>query len=206
MNLFGFSFNDQVNNYMSLSDFGWNSFGGGTNFLVIPGKSPVMIEGNIAYSSYTSRMKEVDNPDRYSKINGFNMGFDFSQFMGKHTLKYGVEMLGYTTDYETYSLYGGNKIAQKVNSTEIGAYAKFKAVLGDFLLEPSLRLQWYASLLWQRVPSLRRVILLPISCQLLRRIKLSSSTMLMTIGILMSAFLSLLPTILQKTSMKTRLS
>ena len=146
VNLFGFSFNDQVNNYMSLSDFGWNSFGGGTNFLVIPGKSPVMIEGNIAYSSYTSRMKEVDNPERYSKINGFNMGFDFSQFMGKHTLKYGVEMLGYTTDYETYSLYGGNKIAQKVNSTEIGAYAKFKAVLGDFLLEPSLRLQWYASL------------------------------------------------------------
>ena len=146
VNLFGFSFNDQVNNYMSLSDFGWNSYGAGANFLVIPGKAPVMIEGNIAYSSYTSRMKEVDNPDRYSNINGFNMGFDFSQFMGKNTLKYGIEMLGYTTDYQTYSVYGRNKIGAKLNSTEIGAYAKFKAVLGNFLLEPSFRLQFYASL------------------------------------------------------------
>ena len=146
VNLFGFSFNDQVNNYMSLSDFGWNSFGAGTNFLVIPGKAPVMIEGNIAYSSYTSRMKESDSPDRYSNINGFNMGFDFSQFMGKNTLKYGIEMLGYTTDYVTYSVYGHSKIGDKVNSTEIGVYAKYKAVLGKLLLEPSFRLQFYASL------------------------------------------------------------
>ena len=146
VNLFGFSFNDQVNNYLSLSDFGWNSYGAGANFLVIPGKAPVMIEGNIAYSSYTSRMVEADSPDRYSNINGFNMGFDFSQFMGKNTLKYGVEMLGYTTDYQTYSVYGHNKIGAKLNSTEIGAYAKYKAVLGKFLLEPSFRLQFYASL------------------------------------------------------------
>lgn len=145
INFFGFSFNDQVNNYMSLSDFGWNSYGAGTNFLVIPGKAPVMIEGNIAYSSYTSRMKEADNPDRYSNINGFNMGFDFSQFFGKNTLKYGIEMLGYTTDYVTYSVYGHNKIGDKVNSTEIGFYAKYKAVLGKFLLEPSFRLQYYPS-------------------------------------------------------------
>ena len=146
VNFFGFSFNDQVDNYMSLSDFGWNSFGGGTNFLVIPGKSPVMIEGNIAYSNYTSRMKEENSPDRYSNINGFNMGFDFSYFMGKNTMKYGIEVLGYTTDYVTYSLYGHNRISQKVNSTEIGAYAKFKMVLGKLLLEPSFRIQWYASL------------------------------------------------------------
>ena len=145
VNLFGFSFNDQVNNYMSLSDFSWNSFGAGTNFLVIPGKAPVMIEGTIAYSSYTSRMSESDNPDRYSNINGFNMGFDFSQFFGKNTLKYGIEMLGYTTDYVTYSVYGHNKIGDKVNSTEIGVYAKYKAVLGKFLLEPSFRLQYYPS-------------------------------------------------------------
>ena len=146
INLFGFSFNDQVNNYMSLSDFGWDSYGAGANFLVIPGKAPVMIEGTVAYSSYTSRMVEADSPDRYSNINGFNMGFDFSQFMGKNTLKYGIEMLGYTTDYQTYSVYGHNRIGAKLNSTEIGAYAKYKAVLGKFLLEPSFRVQFYASL------------------------------------------------------------
>ena len=159
-NLFGFSFNDRVNNYALSNvasgengatanpgiDFGWRSFGGGGNFLVIPGKSPAMIEGCVAYSSYKSTMKEENSPDRYSSINGFNVGFDFSYFLSKGTLKFGTEVNGYTTDYETYSTYGGYKISAKDNSTEIGIYAKYKATFGKFLFEPSFRLQWYASM------------------------------------------------------------
>ncbi|MCF0201366.1 MAG: TonB-dependent receptor, partial [Bacteroidales bacterium] len=145
VNLFGFSFNDQVNNYKALSNFGWNSFGVGTNFLIIPGKAPVMVEGNIAYSSYKSFMDETDSKPRNSSINGFNMGFDFSYFLGKNTLKYGIEVLGHTTEYLTYSTYGNKKIYDKDNSTEIGAYVKYKATFGRLLFEPSFRLQWYAS-------------------------------------------------------------
>lgn len=145
VNLFGFSFNDRVNNYKALSDFNWNSWGAGTNFLVIPGKAPVMIEGNVAYSSYTSNMREDNNPNRYSKIEGFNMGFDFSYFLGKNTLKYGIEILGFSTDYVTYSTYGGHRINATNYSTEIGAYGKYKASIGNLLLEPSLRFQYYAS-------------------------------------------------------------
>ena len=146
VNFFGFSFNDKVNNYKALSDFGWNSWGAGTNFLVIPGKTPVMIEGNIAYSSYTSSVHEENNPSRYSKIDGFNMGFDFSYFLGKNTLKYGVELSGFGTDFETYSNYGNIKIPLSNFSTEIGAYVKYKASLGSLLLEPSFRFQYYADL------------------------------------------------------------
>ena len=148
VNLFGFSFNDKVNNYKALSDFGWNSWGAGTNFLVIPGKAPVMIEGNIAYSTYISRMqeREANSPDRYSKIDGFNMGFDFNYFLGKNTLKYGVELSGFGTKFETYSNYGHIKIPLSNFSTEIGAYVKYKASLGKLLLEPSLRFQYYADL------------------------------------------------------------
>ncbi|MBR4146553.1 MAG: TonB-dependent receptor [Bacteroidales bacterium] len=145
VNVFGFSFNDKVNNYKSLSNFGWNSWGAGTNFLVIPGKAPVMIEGNIAYSSYLSRMEEINNPDRYSKIDGFNMGFNFNYFLGKNTLKYGIELSGYSTDFVTYSNYGHYRIQATNYSTELGAFIKYKATLGKFLLEPSFRLQYYAS-------------------------------------------------------------
>lgn len=145
VNIFGFSFNDKVNNYKSLSDFQWNSWGAGTNFLVIPGKAPVMIEGNIAYSSYIARMEEKNNPDRFSKIDGFNIGFDFNYFLGKNTLKYGLEMSGYSTKYQTFSTYGHYLIEAKNFSTEIGAYCKYKASLGNLLLEPSVRLQYYAS-------------------------------------------------------------
>ncbi len=49
VSLFGFNFNDAVSNYKSLSDFSWNSFGGGANFVVIPGKAPVLLEGSVAY-------------------------------------------------------------------------------------------------------------------------------------------------------------
>lgn len=146
VNLFGFSFNDQVNNYKSLANFGWDSYGAGGNFLVIPGKAPVMIEGNIAYSSYTARMKEANNPDRYSKINGFNVGINSSYFLGKNTLKFGFEILGFTTDYLTYSNIGNHKIEEKENTTEMGFYVKYKATFDKFLFEPSFRIHCYASL------------------------------------------------------------
>ena len=146
VNFFGFYFRDRVNNYKALSDFGWNSYGAGANFLVIPGKAPVMIEGNIAYSSYSSWMIDESSPARKSNISGFNAGFDFTQFFGKSTLKYGIEMLGYTTNYETYSVYGHQKIGgEDENSTELGVYVKYKASLGKFLIEPSFRLQYYPS-------------------------------------------------------------
>lgn len=147
VNLFGFSFNDQVHNYKSLSNFQWNSWGAGSNFLVIPGKAPVMIEGNVAYSSYVSKMDETSNANRESKIDGFNMGFDFNYFLGKNTLKYGIEVLGFSTYYDPGSNYSEVPSKPLVNySTEIGAYVKYKASLGNLLLEPSLRLHYYANI------------------------------------------------------------
>ena len=145
INFFGFNFVDDVNNYKSISTFGWDSYGAGTNFVVIPGKSPVLIEGNIAYSSYEASLKEQNNPDRLSSINGFNAGFAFTYFLGKNTLKYGIEMLGFKTVFD-YTKSNGIKISQVENTTELGAYLKYKAQFNDLILEPSFRVQAYASL------------------------------------------------------------
>lgn len=145
INFFGFSFNDQVNNYKSISDFSWNSFGGGSNFVLIPGKSSVLIEGNFAYSKYEAALSEAHNPSRSSSIDGFNAGFTFSYFLGKNTLKYGVEMLGFKTVFD-YTKSNGIKLNQTENTTELGAFVKFKWQLEDLIIEPSMRVQWYASL------------------------------------------------------------
>ncbi len=145
VNFFGFSYNDKVNNYKSLSDYSWESFGGGTNFLVIPGNSPVLIEGHLAYSQYKIALEEANGLPRESGINGFNMGFDFTYFIGKDELKYGFEILGFKTDYIFYNTLG-LKISQEENTTELGGYVKYKKTINKFLLEPSLRLHWYASL------------------------------------------------------------
>ena len=145
INLFGFSFNDQVNNYKSISDFSWKSYGGGSNFVLIPGKSPVLIEGNLAYSKYDASLAEANNPGRSSSIAGFNAGFTFSYFLGKNTLKYGIEMLGFKTVFD-YNKSNGIRINQTENTTELGAFIKYKWQINKLIIEPSVRLQWYASL------------------------------------------------------------
>lgn len=145
INFFGFSFDDKVNNYKSLSDFGWNSVGGGSNFLIIPGKSPVLIEGNLAYSSYKATLAEASAPDRSSSINGFNMGFHFTYFLGKDLVKYGIELLGFKTEFDFTNGVGRN-INQTENTTELAGYVRYKGNFGKLLFEPSFRVQWYASL------------------------------------------------------------
>ncbi|NOU47253.1 MAG: TonB-dependent receptor [Bacteroidales bacterium] len=145
INFFGFNYNDRVNNYKALSDFGWNSFGGGSNFLIIPGKSPVLIEGNLAYSSYEARLKEINSPDRSSSIDGFNMGFHFTYFLGKDLVKYGIEILGFKTQFN-FTNGVGRLIGQTENTTELAGYVRYKGTFGKLLFEPSFRVQWYASL------------------------------------------------------------
>lgn len=145
INFFGFNFNDQVNNYKAISDFSWVSYGGGANFVLIPGKSPVLIEGNVAYSKYDAKLSEANNPGRSSSIDGFNAGFTFSYFLGKNTLKYGIELLGFKTVFD-YTKSNGINLNQTENTTELGAFIKYKWQLGKLILEPSMRIQWYASL------------------------------------------------------------
>lgn len=145
VNLFGFSFNDQVNNYKSISDFNWKSYGGGASMVIIPGKSPVLVEGNIAYSNYIAELHEANNNPRSSSIGGFNAGFNFSYFLGKNTLKYGVEILGFKTVFD-YRKANGIDIDMTENTTELGAFIKYKWQLKKLIIEPSFRLQWYASL------------------------------------------------------------
>ena len=145
VSFFGFNFDDKVSNYKSISDFGWNSYGGGANFVVIPGSSPVLIEGRFAYSSYESKINSTTLSDRFSSISGFNGGLDFTYFIGKDEFKYGLAVEGFKTDY-TLTNFVGSVISQTENTTQLGAYFKYKSILGKFIIEPGLRLQWYASL------------------------------------------------------------
>lgn len=145
INFFGFSFNDAVKNYKSLADFSWNSFGAGTNFVIIPSTSSVLIEGHVSYSNYKITLDELQSSARTSQINDFNIGLDLTYFLGPNELKYGVEILGFTTDYSFYNI-ANRKIAERQNTTEFGAYVKYKWMTGNWIIEPSVRLQFYASL------------------------------------------------------------
>lgn len=101
-NLFGFNFQDLVD-YENISKLKWNSNGIGSEFILIPGNSPVLIEGNFAYSSYKISLDEEGSPLRESGIAGFNMGFDFTYFKTKSKIKYGFDVHGYSTDFLTFN-------------------------------------------------------------------------------------------------------
>ncbi len=144
VSIFGFDFSDKVQ-YKLLQDYHWNSYGGGLNFLAIPGQSSVLIEGNFAYSFYKVVFEETSQSPRNSSIAGFNGGLHFTYFFGKNALKTGLDLSGYKTIFEFYNSVG-RRIDESENTTEVSGYAKYKWILGKFILEPGLRLQYYASL------------------------------------------------------------
>jgi len=142
--LFGFDFSDKVQ-YKSLEDYHWNSYGGGLTFLAIPGKSSVLIEGNFAYSYYKVFLETSSQSPRSSSIAGFNGGLNFTYFLGRDALKCGLELSGYKTVFDfTNSV--NREMNYSQNTTEVSAYAKYKWILGKFIIEPGFRLQYYASL------------------------------------------------------------
>lgn len=148
VNFFGFSFNDDVN-YESIARFKWKSAGGGSNFVLIPSGSGVLVEGNLAYSQYGIDVTENNDtfPRRKSDINGFNAGFRFTNFIGKNEIKYGFEMIGFKTDFTLINA-SNRTIKQEENTTEIAGYLTSKIVSQNkkIIFEPSFRAHYYASL------------------------------------------------------------
>jgi len=144
LNLFGFNFQDNVN-YSDVSKLSWNSYGGGSNFVLVPSTATTLIEGVMAYSSYKIELLEADSKPRSSEISGFNAGMNFTSFSGDNQFKYGFEVLGFRTNYLFYNSIG-RKIEQDENTTEISGYAMYRINVGKMVIEPSVRIQYYASL------------------------------------------------------------
>ncbi|MCH2198676.1 MAG: TonB-dependent receptor [Flavobacteriales bacterium] len=143
-NIFGFSFNDDVR-YQALSDLNWSNNGGGGNFVVVPPGSAVLIKGNFAYSEYNINLREEGLPDRSSTIGGFNFGLDFKYVLNDDDVRWGIQVVGVNTDYETFNSLGV-QVEQQESTNELAGYVDIKKSAGKFLFQPSLRLQYYSSL------------------------------------------------------------
>ncbi len=142
-NLFGFSFNDMVN-YKSTNKINWSSNGVGSNFIVLPSGSSVLIKGNFSYSKYGINMSQGNDLPRTSNIDGFNLGLNFTYFSRKNELNYGVDVLGFKTKFDYYTF--RYKITQEQNTSELAGYFKYKIIAGKLIIDPSFRLHYYASL------------------------------------------------------------
>ncbi|MBX2980508.1 MAG: TonB-dependent receptor [Flavobacteriales bacterium] len=143
-NLFGFNFTDGVR-YRGVSDLGWTNYGAGTNFVLVPSGSAVLIDGVFSFSNYTIELKEGDLPPRLSEIAGFNGGLNFKLFQGDDEIRYGVELMGFRTNFQYFNA-AGRPFKQEENTTEIAGYVNYKKKLNNVIIDPGLRMHYYASL------------------------------------------------------------
>lgn len=141
---FGFHNRDSVN--YSVADLDWKASGGGMNFLLVPNSSPMMIKGHVNGSTYETTFTEAASEPRFSKIGGFDVGFDFTRFMKNESeMNYGLNFNGFNTEFVTYNE-AKRKIEAKNFTTELGVYWNYRIVRNRFVLQPSLRVQVYASI------------------------------------------------------------
>jgi hypothetical protein len=112
---------------------------------VVPPGSSVLLNGHFALSNYRINFDEVGSPARYSEVQGFNFGLDFKYVLGEDNVEYGLEVVGMQTDFETFNSLQV-AVQQKENTTELGGYVDYTVKRGAWIVQPSLRMQYYSSL------------------------------------------------------------
>lgn len=144
-NVFGFNFKDRYND-PTLANIGWETTGGGLNFNLVPSNSSMVVDGAIGYSNYDISLEEGEgSAPRKSSLSSFNAALDFSFFGLNNEIGYGFDITGVRTDFEFTNPFG-LLFSEAQNTTEFSAYMKYRQVFGKLILEPSFRLQYYASL------------------------------------------------------------
>ena len=144
-NIFGFNYDDRVK-YSSVANYGWNNWGIGSNFLIVPGDAPTTIEGSLAYSKYSSELQDVNFDPRKSSMDGFTFDLGFNYYLGNSLLKVGIDVVGYNTYYEYYTIYHAQRLLED-HTTDMSIFAKYKYNFRNkLLIEPGFRLQYYYSL------------------------------------------------------------
>lgn len=141
---FGFRFDDQVKGYNAISNFHWQNFGAGANFVLVTGTSS-NLDGAVAYSHYGINLSDASGKPKSSSVGGFNMDIGVTNYYSAGKLKYGINMEGYTTQYQFTNQYNVPR-HQDENTTQLSAYATFHRESGKFLIDPGLRFVYYASL------------------------------------------------------------
>ena len=142
--VFGFNFKDNVN-FPGSTSYGWNQFGFGTRFTMVPEGRQTKVDGFLTYSNYLIEQREKDNKPRSSGINGFNVGLAATTYNVKDEIKYGFEINGFRTQFNIYNT-NNRLIQQDQFTTELCGYGLYKVVRDRYVFEAGIRTQFYASL------------------------------------------------------------
>ncbi len=144
IDFFGYNHLDRAN-FMGVTEYKWNSAGFGSRFVVLPDESQTKIDGFFSYSTYDVSQQEGNADPRTSDISSFNIGLNFDYLMGQNKFVYGTEITSFRTNYE-FTNPAGRGVGDFDNNTELSLYGDFKYVTNRWVLEPGVRIQYYASI------------------------------------------------------------
>ena len=144
IDFFGFKFNDKVK-YNAGTNFQWNNFGAGTNFVIIPQGSNLALGGTFNISNYDITLNETNFDPRTSELNNFQVGMNLTSYGNKSETNFGIDLQGFNTKLR-YTNFLKYIIEQQDNTTEISAYVKYKIILGDLVLQPGIRGHFYPAI------------------------------------------------------------
>ncbi len=143
INLFGFKFEDQFND-PTLANIKWDNVGFGANFNLIPSTSNIIMSGAIGFSNYDLGFEQTGDDERSSAIKEFGANIDFKFFGNNSEFAYGIDLRSIRTDFQFTNPFK-QIINQAQSTTEISGYMRYRQVIGNLIIEPSVRLMYYAS-------------------------------------------------------------
>ncbi|MGP8214675.1 MAG: TonB-dependent receptor [Bacteroidia bacterium] len=145
INIFGFDYTDNVN-YPGIDSIKWKEYGVGMNFILVPGGSSSLVEGNVDFSNYNINEGDLYGASQESSINTFDLGLKFTDFLGNTNIYYGFDIEGTGTSYNFYNS-AGRLVTDSETSDAINGFVKLKIVSNNkkFVIEPGFRLQYYAT-------------------------------------------------------------
>ncbi|MCB0634452.1 MAG: TonB-dependent receptor [Saprospiraceae bacterium] len=143
LDIFGMNFRDRFD-FVGLSTVDWKTTGGGAHFDLVPPNSDIVMDGTIAYSKYNISSLESDGRPKSSEVVNYTAALNFTYFGLNKQLDYGFEFTGFNTDFSFTNLFD-IPFQQRDFTTEMAGYLKYRQVLGRLIIEPGLRLQYYAS-------------------------------------------------------------
>ena len=139
---FLFNFEDEA--ALNTTVFGWNNFGAGMNFKLVPPSSNLLLDGNISYSNYDSFLETPGEDDRTSSLTNILAKVNFVNFSGPNTIRYGFAFNAVQTDFQFVNGFD-QAFRLRLDNTEIGLYGAYKRTWDKFVIDPSIRIQYYAS-------------------------------------------------------------
>ena len=144
VSLYGFNFADRVN-FDGATNFKWDSYGFGTDFMFVPSAGSTIIDGGLSFSSYEVEQQEGDDEPRYSMVDGFEADFNLTYYLDYDRIEYGFDVRGFSTDF-AFSNAAGRRVNQAQFTSEAGIYGHYHKIWRNWVFDPGLRIHYYASL------------------------------------------------------------